>query len=110
MEKLDNETKSLIEYLYFEIKACAEGEYDEEWSVDITKKHSNKLIFKDRSKAITMIKEAIERFSRENNLDKNLVKNYLLEIIEEDINSENKFKEEYIEVKKMVSLDDEEER
>jgi len=108
MEKLDIRTQALIEKLYFEVKAYAEGEYNEEGRLDISKKDSTKLIFKDRNKAITMIKEAIVRFSDRHSLDRNVVKNYLLEIIEEDINSNKKFKEEYIEVKKMISLDDEE--
>ena len=108
MGELDRRIKILIEELYFEVKTYAEGEYNEESSVDITKKDSNKIIFKDRKKAITMIKEVIEDFSKEHNIDKNLVKNYLLELIEKDLNSEKKFKEEYREVKEMVSSDEDE--
>lgn len=108
MEELDRRTNAMIEQLYSEVKAYAENEYNEEGILDITRRGSRKIIFKDRNKAIKMIKEAIEDFSEEHNIDKNLVKNYLLELIEEDLNSDKKFKEEYIEVKKMVSSDEEE--
>ena len=110
MEELDRRTNAMIEQLYFEVKVYAENEYNEEGILDITKKGSKKNIFKNRNKAIKMIKEAIENFSKEYDLDKNLVKNHLLKLIEEDLNSDEQFKEEYIEVKKIVSLNDVEER
>ena len=108
MKELDDRTKALIESLYFKINAYSEGQYNMEGALDISKKDSDKIIFKDRKKAVTMIKAEIEEFSKEYSLDKNAVKDYLLKIIEEDINSDKPNKTQHIEVKKIVSIDDEE--
>jgi len=112
MEELDRKNNvinsKIEEELYFAVKAAAEAEYNTENNLDINKKHSTKLIFKDRKKAATMISRLIEDFSKEYNVDKEIVKNYLLKLIEKDLNSDNIFKEQYISVQEMVSLDEEE--
>jgi len=110
MEEVDEKIKELIEELYFEIKAYAEGEYYIEGNVNINKKYSDKIVFRDRKKAITIIKDTIEKFSEKYSVDKNLVKNCLLEIIEQELNSEKKFKGQEIEMKKIVEMDNNEER
>lgn len=104
----NNAINVMIEQLYFEVKAYTESEYNIESNLDGKKKESNKIIFKDRKKAITIISKLIEDFSAKYNVDKNFVKNYLLKLIEKDLNLENNFKEEYIEVKKIVCADEEE--
>lgn len=111
MEELETKTNAInvmIEQLYFEVKAYAESEYNVEGSLDIKKKDSSKILFKDRKKAISMISDLIEGFSKKHGLDKNMVKNYLLKLIEKDLNLDTKFREEYKAVKEMVSSDEEE--
>lgn len=107
MKELDNKNKILIEKLYFEIKAYLESEYDVEGVIDSSKRGSTRIIFKNREKAITMIKEAILNYASKNNVEIDLVKGYLLGMIERDIERDKEsskgFSEEYQQLKYIVS-------
>lgn len=91
--------------LYTEVMIYIESQYNIEGVIDISKKHSNKIIFEDRKAAIQMVAKAIEEFSKENELDKNQVKDYLLSVIEEKIKLKDIFEEEFKEAKQIISTD-----
>lgn len=103
MEELSKEHKMFIEeYLYGNVRLILESQYNIEGNIDISKKSSSKMIFKDKKKAIIEISREIERFADKNNVDKEIVKNYLLSIIENRIDLNNIHKAELKEVKRIV--------
>ena len=62
--------KEIIEdVLYERVKLIIESQYDIEGVINPNKKDSTKIIFKDRKKAITMVKEVILEFTKEHDLD-----------------------------------------
>lgn len=108
MEKLENRDTTQIDGdLYKEVMGAIESEYNLESIIDINKKSSTKIVFKDRKTAIRKVAEAIKRFSERNNLDIDVVKEHLLNTIEEKMQIDEKFKEEYTEAKKILSSDEE---
>lgn len=111
MKEISEDCKLQIENeLYTEVMLLIEIQYNIEGAININKKDSEKIIFKDKKTAIQMVSEAIERFSEENALDKNAVKNYLIGIIEQREESKPIFKEGYEEAKGIISKEDEDER
>lgn len=104
MEELSKEYKLKIETeLYQYVMLLIENEYNMEHIIDVNKKDSTKIIFKDKRLAIKKVAEAIQRFSKENNLDPNKVKDYLLYIIECRVDMD--FIEEVEEVKEIILTD-----
>jgi len=112
MKELSDKHKLQIENeLYTEVMLLIESQYNLEGIIDINKKDSTKIIFKDKKAAIQKVAKAIRRFSEENSLDVNAVKSQLLDIIENKINLKNIFEEEYKEAQGIIKTDiDEEER
>lgn len=96
--------------LYNVVILLIEGEYETESSLDINKKDSKEFIYKNRQAVIKKVAQTIEEFSQANNMDKNLVKDYLLSIINKQIQENNIFKDEYTEAEKIILSDYDEER
>ena len=109
---LNQSTKMRIEsFLYSKVKLILESQYNIEGVVDINKKNSTKLIFKDKKHAVKLVSEAIKDFALEHNLSINDVKDFLLEIIEKDMKLNNMYKLEYeaIEETILMPIDQEQE-
>ena len=107
---IDKDKFKIENELYTEVMLLIESQYDLEGTIDVNKKDSTKIIFRDKKDAIRAVAEAIERFSKENGLNTNLVKDYLIHIIENKIKLKGIFIEEYEEAKGIILTDNEEER
>lgn len=96
MKEFGNLTKILIEgTLYLNIKLLLESQYHLECMIDNNGRKSNRLVLKDRQYAIKLISEAIEKFTAEKNLDKEAVQNFLLQLIQNDLQNNKLFENEY---------------
>lgn len=60
---------------------------------------------KQRLITINIISELIKDFAQENNLEIEMVKNYLLKILEETIKEENRAIDEYVEAKEIIETE-----
>lgn len=104
---MEEANKILIETtLYKRIKLIVESQYELEGVINPNKKDSTKIIFKDRDKAISMVKEAILEFAEENNLEISDVTNYLMEIIDLEMKVKPLFENEFKEMKDMALVKD----
>lgn len=93
--------------LYTYILLLIESQYNIEGVIDNNKTDSTKIIFKDKKAATKSVAQAIIRFAERNNVDSDAVKNYLLRIIENNLELNNEYKE----AKEIILADkDEEER
>ena len=102
--------KEIIEdVLYERVKLIIESQYDIEGVINPNKKDSTKIIFKDRKKAITMVKEVILEFTKEHDLDVHEITEILMKKIEEEMQLKPMFKEEFEEVKEIVLIEDDSE-
>jgi len=105
---LDKDKFKIENELYTKVMLLIESQYNLEGTIDTNKKDSSKIIFRDKKDAIRAVADAIERFSEDNGLNKNLVKEYLIHIIENKIRLKNIFVEEYEEAKGIILTDEEE--
>jgi len=109
MEEKENEYMLKIELeLYTQVMLLIESQYNLEGVIDVNKKDSTRIIFKDKQKYIKKVADLISEFSEQNNLDKDIVKDYLLKIISNKMELNNDFKEEYKEAEDIIIADDEE--
>lgn len=108
--ELKFEEKFLIyNRLYKEIQLIIENQYNLEGVIDEYNKKSTKIIFKDRDRAIKDVIMLIKRFSKEENLDINDVKEELLSFIEEKMLDEKVHINELKEVKDIILVGEENE-
>ena len=111
MDETPEDYKLKIEKeLYTQIMLLIENQYNLEGIIDITKKNSTKIVFKDKKEAIRSVAEEINRFANENNLDIKWVKNHLLKTIRNKIELNNDFKDEYQEAQNIIISKDYEEK
>ncbi len=103
--------KEVIETnFYKKIKLIIESQYNVEGVINPSRKSSTKIIFKDRNKLISMVKDAILEYAQEKNLDVREVTECLMENIDLEMKITPLFEEEYKEVKDIVSIKDDDER
>jgi len=108
MDKLLDKHKVQIENeLYKKVMILIESVYNVEGAIDTDNNESTKLIFDNKHKVIKMISKEIERFAQENNLDRILIKDYLISVIEKKIELNNGFQEKYEEAKDIILTDNE---
>ena len=105
---IDKDMLKIENDLYTEVMLLIESQYNLEGIINPNRKDSTKIVFKDKKDAIRAVAEAIERFSEENGLNPNLVKEYLIHIIESKIKLKGNFIEEYEEVREIILTDNEE--
>jgi len=75
MEEKENEYMLKIELeLYTQVMLLIESQYNLEGVIDVNKKDSTRIIFKDKQKYIKKVADLISEFSEQNNLDKDIVK------------------------------------
>lgn len=113
MEELLEIHKIKIEQeLYKEVMLLIESEYNSEGVINPNKKSSTRIIYKDKKLAIKKVADAIKRFSEANNLNIDIVKDYLLKTIENEKRTNNLFEEEYNQAEEIVQTqtDDREEK
>jgi len=108
MLELSDSLKIQIELeLYTHVLLLIESQYNIEGMIDNSKRDSTKIIFKDKKAATKSVAQAIISFAESNNVDPDAVKNYLLRIIENNLELNN----EYRVAKTIILADiDEEER
>lgn len=103
--------KILIELeLYPIVKLLIESQYETEGIINSEIKESNRIIFKDREKAISMVREAIVNFSIEQKVDMLEVTYVLMSILEEKMKLNSDCKEEFRQTKNIVLMIDDMER
>lgn len=107
-EILDKHKIQIENELYKKVMILIESVYNVEGVINTDNKESTKLV-NNKRKIIKMISEEIERFAQENDLDKILIKDYLISIIENKIELDNGLQEEYEEAKVIILTDDENE-
>ena len=102
--------KTDIERILFKhVTLLIESQYNLECIIDKSKKNSRKIIFKDKKTAIEEVAKAIEEFSKERNLDKEEVKDYLLDVFENRIKLGDIYKEILEQEKEIILIQIEDE-
>lgn len=103
MEELKAEAKNKIEsFLYPKVLEILESQYNSEGIIDINKKNSTKIIYKDKKSAMKDILKEIKEFALENNLNINDIKDYLLQIIQENMRINSMFQLEYKKMQEVI--------